>query len=74
MLYEFLYYSREQGSKREGNEEERVLRLFVIVPKTMTDDDLYEIFKTFGEIDYVSVIRDRETKESKGFAYIKYFK
>ncbi|GLV41453.1 uncharacterized protein CBL_06683 [Carabus blaptoides fortunei] len=66
--------SREQGSKREGNEEERVLRLFVIVPKTMTDDELYDHFKQFGDIDYASIIRDKETKESKGFAYIKFFK
>lgn len=40
----------------------------------MTDDELYEVFKTYGEIDYASIIRDRESKESKGFAYIKYFK
>lgn len=66
--------SRDQGSKREGNEEERVLRLFVIVPKSMTDDELYDNFKQYGEIDYASIIRDRDTKESKGFAYIKYFK
>lgn len=51
-----------------------MLRLFVIVPKTMTDDELYDYFKQYGEIDYASIIRDRETKESKGFAYIKYFK
>lgn len=67
-------FSREQGSKREGNEEERVLRLFVLVPKTMTDDELYDHFKEFGDIDYASIIRDKETKESKGFAYIKFFK
>lgn len=69
-----FFFSREQGAKREGNEEERVLRLFVIVPKSMTDDELYEIFKAYGEIDYASVIRDRDSKDSKGFAYIKYFK
>lgn len=40
----------------------------------MTDDELYDHFKEFGDIDYASIIRDKETKESKGFAYIKYFK
>lgn len=70
----FLNYSRDQGSKREPNEEEKTQRLFVIVPKTMTDNELFTYFKTFGDIDYASVMRDRETRESKGFAYVKYFK
>jgi RNA recognition motif. (a.k.a. RRM, RBD, or RNP domain) len=64
--------SRDQGSKREMNEEERLLRLFCVVPKSMTDQGLREHFQQFGDIDYVSVVKDRETKESKGFAYVKY--
>ncbi|XP_067006548.1 RNA-binding protein 45 [Anabrus simplex] len=67
-----IAHSREQGSKREMNEEERLLRLFCVVPKTMTDQQLRDHFKQFGDIDYVSVVKDRETKESKGFAYVKY--
>lgn len=66
--------SREQGAKRDGNEEEKIQRLFVIVPKSMTDDDLYNTFKIYGDIDYAMIIKDKETRESKGFAYIKYFK
>lgn len=70
----FNDYSRERGSLREENEEEKIQRLFVIVPKTMTQAELMEYFKTFGDIDYVSIIKDKETSESKGFAYVKYFK
>lgn len=66
--------SREQGAKRDGNEEEKIQRLFVIVSKSMTDDDLYNTFKVYGDIDYAMIIKDKETRESKGFAYIKYFK
>ncbi|XP_023021146.1 RNA-binding protein 45 [Leptinotarsa decemlineata] len=66
--------SREKGSKREENEEESLQRLFVVVPKNMTDDDLYDAFKDFGDIDYANIIRDRETRESKGFAYVKFTK
>ncbi|PSN51617.1 RNA-binding protein 45 [Blattella germanica] len=69
-----IAHSRDQGSKREMNEEERLLRLFCVVPKTMTDQMLRDHFKQFGDIDYVSVVKDRETKESKGFAYVKYHK
>lgn len=70
----FCLFSRDQGSKREMNEEERLLRLFCVVPKTMTDQMLRDHFKKFGDIDYVSVVKDRETKESKGFAYVKFHK
>ncbi|KAF5288718.1 hypothetical protein FQA39_LY15290 [Lamprigera yunnana] len=66
--------SRDQGAKRDGNEEEKIQRLFVIVPKSMTDEDLYNTFKIYGDIDYATIIKDKETRESKGFAYIKYFK
>ncbi|KAF2893239.1 hypothetical protein ILUMI_12930 [Ignelater luminosus] len=66
--------SRDQGSKRDGNEEEKIQRLFVIVPKSMSDEELYNTFKVYGDIDYATVIKDKETRESKGFAYIKYYK
>lgn len=66
--------SRDKGSTREVNEEEKVLRLFVIIPKSMTDIELYDTFKQYGDIDYATIIRDKETKESKGFAYVKYYK
>ncbi|KDR11573.1 RNA-binding protein 45, partial [Zootermopsis nevadensis] len=69
-----IAHSRDQGSKREMNEEERLLRLFCVVPKTTTDQMLRDHFKQFGDIDYVSVVKDRETKESKGFAYVKFHK
>ena len=54
------------------NEEERLVRLFVVVPKSMGETELREHFNQFGDVDYVSIVRDRTTKESKGFAYIKY--
>jgi hypothetical protein len=67
-----IAHSRDQGSRREMNEEERLVRLFVVVPKSMSESDLREHFNQFGDVDYVSIVRDRTSKESKGFAYIKY--
>lgn len=67
-----IAHNRDQGSRREQNEEERLLRLFVVVPKSMTDAELREHFAEFGDIDYVSIVKDRNTKESKGFGYVKY--
>lgn len=67
-----IAHSREQGSRRDSNEEERLLRLFVVVPKSMSDSELRDHFAQFGDIDYVSIVKDKNTKESKGFAYVKY--
>ncbi|CAH2239656.1 RNA-binding protein 45-like [Pararge aegeria] len=49
-------------------------RLFLHIPKDMEEDVLEEHFKNFGYIEDVLIQRDRNTKESKGFAYIKYRK
>jgi len=67
-----IAHSRDQGSRREMNEEERLVRLFVVVPKSMGESELKEHFNQFGDVDYVSIVRDRTSKESKGFAYVKY--
>ncbi|KAK3860302.1 hypothetical protein Pcinc_033632 [Petrolisthes cinctipes] len=67
-----IAHSRDQGSRRDMNEEERLLRLFVVVPKSLSETDLREHFVQFGDIDYVSIVRDRNTRDSKGFAYVKY--
>lgn len=67
-----IAHSRDQGSRRDNNEDERLVRLFVIVGKTTSEAEIKDHFAQFGDIDYVSVVKDRETKESKGFAYVKY--
>lgn len=74
LIFKMFFFSRDQGSKREENENDRLLRLFIVVPKSMTDQDVRNIFKQYGDLDYVSVVKDRETKESKGVAYVKYLK
>ncbi|XP_045761317.1 RNA-binding protein 45-like [Maniola jurtina] len=49
-------------------------RLFLHIPTSMNEDMLEDHFKTYGYIEDVLIQRDRNTKESKGFAYIKYRK
>ena len=63
--------SRSQGSTRDVSETERC-RLFLVVPKSMTEPQLKEQFSSYGDVDYVSIVKDRTTHESKGFAYVKY--
>nr|XP_043622445.1 multiple RNA-binding domain-containing protein 1 [Erigeron canadensis] len=48
-------------------------RLFVRnLPYTATEDDLREHFSKFGNVSQVHLVVDRETKRSKGIAYILY--
>ncbi|XP_034940844.1 RNA-binding protein 45 [Chelonus insularis] len=66
--------NRDQGSVRETNEEERWVRLFCVLPKSMTDHELQQEFSKFGPIEYATVVKDRNTNESKGFGYVKFKK
>lgn len=74
ILLKCFFISRNQGSGRSDNEQEKYVRLFVIVPKGLSEDELREEFSKYGEIDGITMIRDKVTRECKGFAYIKYFK
>jgi len=67
-----IAHARDQGSRRDMNEEERLVRLFVVCSKSSTESEIREHFTKFGDIDYVSLVRDRVTKDCKGFAYVKY--
>ncbi|KAK9500194.1 hypothetical protein O3M35_001499 [Rhynocoris fuscipes] len=66
-----MAHSREQGSRKD-DDPERLQRLFIIVPKSATEEELHNHFKQFGSIDYISIVKNRETGESKGVAYVKY--
>ncbi|CAG0914484.1 unnamed protein product [Notodromas monacha] len=69
-----IAHNRDQGSKREMNEEERLLRLFIVAPRLMSEQDLRIHFSQFGDVEHVTLVRDKVTKESKGFGYVKYHK
>jgi RNA recognition motif-containing protein len=62
------------SSSAKSREDEKALRLFIITPKGFTESDLREEFGKYGEIDDINIIRDRKTREGKGFAYIKFKK
>uniref|UniRef100_A0A6M2DND7 Putative rna-binding protein 45 n=1 Tax=Xenopsylla cheopis TaxID=163159 RepID=A0A6M2DND7_XENCH len=64
--------SRDEGSTRDSNEGEKYIRLFVAIPRSMNEDDVENKFKEYGKIVKINVLRDRDTKQSKGFAYITY--
>uniref|UniRef100_A0A7N0VBX2 RRM domain-containing protein n=1 Tax=Kalanchoe fedtschenkoi TaxID=63787 RepID=A0A7N0VBX2_KALFE len=60
----------------KDDEEDEVLetdRLFVRnLPYTATEDELEEYFSKVGKLSQVHLVLDKQTKRSKGFAYIQY--
>ncbi|XP_078438055.1 nucleotide/nucleic acid binding protein [Wolffia australiana] len=50
-------------------------RLFIRnLPYTTIEDDLMELFSKYGEISQVHIVLDKDTKRSKGFAYVHFAK
>jgi len=63
--------SRSQGSNRE---DVTALRLFLVIPKTFSEEDLRVEFNQYGPVEYVNILKDKRTQESKGLGYVKYFR
>nr|XP_033800747.1 RNA-binding protein 45 [Geotrypetes seraphini]XP_033800748.1 RNA-binding protein 45 [Geotrypetes seraphini]XP_033800749.1 RNA-binding protein 45 [Geotrypetes seraphini]XP_033800750.1 RNA-binding protein 45 [Geotrypetes seraphini]XP_033800752.1 RNA-binding protein 45 [Geotrypetes seraphini]XP_033800753.1 RNA-binding protein 45 [Geotrypetes seraphini] len=69
----FIAQSRSSGSHRDVEDEE-LTRIFVMIPKPYTEEDLRQKFKVYGDIEYCSIIRNKATGESKGLGYVRYLK
>jgi RNA recognition motif-containing protein len=41
------------------------------LPYSVTEDELTEMFRTYGKIESVNVITDRATGKAKGFAFVE---
>lgn len=50
------------------------MRLFVLVPRDMAEEELRAEFEKFGDVEHVSLVKDKVTKERRGFAYIRFAK
>ncbi|XP_033763032.1 RNA-binding protein 45-like isoform X2 [Pecten maximus] len=64
--------SKREGSVRDPKEDEKLLRLFVIVPKSYTRDDLKKEFEKYGDVESATLVTDRVSGECKGFGYVRY--
>ncbi|KAK7604547.1 hypothetical protein V9T40_005733 [Parthenolecanium corni] len=67
--------SREEGYRKD-DDIDRFMRLFIVVPRDGSEDEdtLRKYFQDFGDVESVNILRNRETHESKGFAYVKFTK
>ena len=58
---------------REANKETMGMKLFIGgVPYSATEEQLTEIFAAHGELKEVHIAKDRETGNSRGFAFVTY--
>lgn len=57
---------------RGDYDSEHFKRLFVTVPKVATEEEITDYFQEFGQVISVLIQRDRNTGESKGFAYVTF--
>ncbi|XP_018601628.1 RNA-binding protein 45 [Scleropages formosus] len=69
----FIAQSRASGSHRDVEDEE-LTRIFVMIPKSFTEEDLKETFKGYGDIEYCIIIKNKTTGESKGLGYVRFHK
>ncbi|KAJ8620031.1 hypothetical protein MRB53_028560 [Persea americana] len=61
------------GLRDKESEALETNRLFVRnLPYTASEDDLMELFSKFGDVSQVHLVVDKETRRSKGIAYVLY--
>ncbi|MCK5534560.1 RNA-binding protein [bacterium] len=41
------------------------------LPKEITEEDLQKTFEPFGEVEIISIIKDKLTGKSKGFGFVE---
>lgn len=66
--------SNPRSQSREPEDMPPRSRLFVICSKDYLEEDITQRFKPFGEIEYCKIIKDKQSSESKGYAYVKFTK
>nr|XP_061794735.1 RNA-binding protein 45-like isoform X2 [Nerophis lumbriciformis] len=69
----FIAQSRSSSSHRDV-EDEDLTRIFVMIPKSFSEDDLKNTFKEYGDIEYCIIVKNKVTGESKGLGYVRYYR
>lgn len=57
---------------RTDNEQEKYVRLFIVINKNESESDVREEFSQYGEIDSITIVKDRSSGQPKGFCYVRY--
>ncbi|XP_075161760.1 RNA-binding protein 45-like [Haematobia irritans] len=73
--YNSSEYGNEGGRVNESSEDDPPMsRLFVFCDKSHTENDIRHSFSPFGRIEDIKIIKEKDTGENKGFAYVKFGK
>ena len=64
-----LAADKEQGNMREDREDEKLLRIFIKVPKSDTEEMIQEYFKVKSGIHFVRI-----EKNDNKFIILEFFK
>lgn len=70
-------YNSEHGndSGKVGVEDQPPMsRLFIFCDKSHTEHDIRQAFSPYGQIEDIKIIKEKDTGENKGFAYVKFAK
>ena len=60
------------GSGHGPAPEVSMQRLFVVVSKSATEEQIAKQFKKFGGMEYCNLKRDKKTGQSKGYCFVNY--
>lgn len=50
------------------------MRLFIVIPKTATEEDIREEFSQWGDVESVTIVKEKNNGNPKGFGYVRFTK
>ena len=62
------------GGNKEEITHDELVRLYIKTPPDYNQDEIKSHFSKFGPVEFVSIIRDKNTSKSKGVAFVKFFR
>jgi len=64
----------QQPQQAFPNAEPEVVRNLIInyIPTTIDEMQMRQLFEMYGPIETVKIVSDRETRQSKGYGFVKY--
>lgn len=65
---------RNTNDDRNDNDKPPYSRLFIVCSKLHTKEDLLPLFEKYGQVEDMYIPKDRNTRLSKGIAFVKYTK
>ncbi|XP_073842484.1 RNA-binding protein 45-like [Musca autumnalis] len=75
MMPDYSEHGNEAGRAPEASEDDPPMsRLFIFCDKSHTENDIRKSFSPYGLLQDVKIIKEKDTGENKGFAYVKYAK